>query len=196
MRKFKSEARLKKITKVLSSRQFDLQLVLEEIHDPHNVSAILRTCDAVGVQNVSLIYNVNKFPRISRISSASAKKWVDIKRFDSVEECFDFFRKQNYKIFATALNANSESIYQTDFTEKVVIVLGNEHTGVSEHAMKYADSCIYIPMNGMVQSLNVSVAAAVILYEAYRQRQTKGLYDKPQIDEVSLDKLINQWCEK
>lgn len=196
MRKFKSEARLKKITKVLSSRQFDLQLVLEEIHDPHNVSAILRTCDAVGVQNVSLIYNVNKFPRISRISSASAKKWVDIKRFDSVEECFDFFRKQDYKIFATALNVNSENIYQTDFTEKIVIVLGNEHTGVSEYAMKYADSCIYIPMNGMVQSLNVSVAAAVILYEAYRQRQTKGLYDKPQIDEASLDNLINQWCEK
>ena len=196
MRKFKSEIRLNKIIRVLSSRQFDLQLVLEEIHDPHNVSAILRTCDAVGVQNVSLIYNVNKFPRISRVSSASAKKWVEINRFNSVEECFDHFHKLDYKIYVTSVDEKSMDLYQADFAGKSVIVLGNEHLGVSDQAKKLADEHIFIPMKGMVQSLNVSVAAAVILYEAYRQRKIKGYYEKSRIEPATLDKLINEWCEK
>lgn len=196
MRQFKSQSRLNKIISVLSMRQFDLQLILEEIHDPHNVSAILRTCDAVGVQNVSLVYNVNKFPKVSRISSASAKKWVDILRFSSIEDCVNHYHQNGYKVIATAITKNSFDIYQVDFTDKVAIILGNEHFGVTQKALELSDACISIPMKGMVQSLNVSVAASVVLYEAYRQRMNAGMYQKSKIEKSELDKMIDLWCEK
>ncbi|GAB4146486.1 MAG: RNA methyltransferase [Ignavibacteriales bacterium] len=169
---------------------------MEEVHDPHNVSAILRTCDAVGVQNVSLVYNVNKFPRLSKTSSASAKKWVNVKHFESIENCFDFYRANGFNVYATTLNSNSKNIYDVDFTKKVAIVLGNEHTGVTKAAEELSDQTIYIPMKGMIQSLNVSVAAAVILYEALRQRTDKKMYDKSILSNEEYEKLIDEWCEK
>jgi len=196
MRQFKTESRLNKIRNVVSARQFDLEVVLEEVHDPHNVSAILRTCDAVGVQNVSLIYNVNKFPRISRVSSASAKKWVDVSHFDSIENCYNKYHEEGYKIFATTLNSNSISIYEADFTEKSAIVLGNEHFGVTTIAAEKADETIYIPMKGMIQSLNVSVAAAVVLYEALRQRTLKNMYENSGVAQMRIEEIIDLWCDK
>lgn len=196
MRKFKTETRLNKIKSVISSRQFDLQLILEEVHDPHNVSAILRTCDAVGVQNVSLIYNINKFPRLSKTTSASAKKWVDVKHFDSINKCFDFYHNQEFEVYVTTLKKDSENLYDVDLTKKIAILLGNEHTGATKFAEELSDKKIYIPMKGMIQSLNVSVAAAVILYEAFRQRTIKKMYDKSILSNEEYEKLIDEWCEK
>jgi tRNA (guanosine-2'-O-)-methyltransferase len=196
MRQFKTESRLNKIKNVVSSRQFDLEVVLEEVHDPHNVSAILRTCDAVGVQNVSLIYNINKFPRISRVSSASAKKWVDVKHYESIEKCYEEYHISGFKIYATTLNSNSKSIYDVDFTKKSAIVMGNEHFGVTANAAELADETIYIPMKGMIQSLNVSVAAAVVLYEAFRQRMSKKMYEYSSLNQNKIEELIDEWCNK
>ena len=196
MRSTKTEKRLEKITRVVESRQHSLTVVMENIHDPHNVSAIFRTCDAVGIPKVNLVYNFESFPRIGKKSSASAFKWVDKEKYKSVEECYSELRKNGFKIFASSLSENSKNLYDLDLTQKVAIVVGNEHRGVSETSAELADEVFLIPQFGMVQSLNVSVATAVILYEAMRQRIKKGMYKKSELDEKTLDKLIDNWCEK
>ena len=196
MREFKSEKRLNKIVSTLKRRQFDLMVVLENIHDPHNVSAIFRTCDAVGVPKVSLVYTIEKFPKIGKKSSASAFKWVEREKYKSIENCYSELRKDGFKIYASSISEDSRSIYELDLSQKVAIVLGNEHRGVSNEASHLADERIMIPMFGMVQSLNVSVAAAIILYEAARQRIIKGKYEISQISENELDRLVEQWCSK
>lgn len=196
MREFKSEKRLNKIVSTLKRRQFDLMVVLENIHDPHNVSAIFRTCDAVGIPKVSLVYTIEKFPKIGKKSSASAFKWVEREKYKSIENCYSELRKDGFKIYASSISEDSRSIYELDLSQKVAIVLGNEHRGVSNEASHLADERIMIPMFGMVQSLNVSVAAAIILYEAARQRIIKGKYEISQISENELDRLVEQWCSK
>jgi len=196
LKEFKTEERLGKITSVVRSRQFSLNVVLENIHDPHNVSAIYRTCDATGVPEVSLLYNSEEFPKISKVSSASAMKWVTSRRYTDTAECFTTLRERGYKIYATALTENSTDLYNVDLTQKVAIVMGNEHRGVTEEAEKLADEIISIPMYGMIQSLNVSVAAAVICYEALRQRNLIGMYSKSELNEQELDNLIEEWCDK
>lgn len=196
MRTFKTDRRLNRIINTIKARQHSIRVVLENIHDPHNVSAILRTCDAVGVSKISLVYTHEKFPKISRISSASANKWIERERFTSIKECYDSLRLEGFKICATALTNHSKDLYEIDFTQKIAIVLGNEHRGVSDSAAELADYVISIPMFGMVQSLNVSVANAVILYEALRQRRLAGLYTASELSESDIDKLIDKWCEK
>ncbi|MCB9218673.1 MAG: RNA methyltransferase [Ignavibacteriales bacterium] len=196
MRKFKTERRLKKIEKVAAARQFSLRVVLENIHDPHNVSAIFRSCDAVGIPQVDLLYNVEKFPKISRVSSASSKKWVEQRKFEKVDECITNLKQEGFKIYGSILSEDAENIYDLDLTEKVAIVMGNEHRGISEEMIEAVDKHIYIPMRGMIQSLNVSVATAVILYEAQRQRALKGMYSKSELKEEELEELINFWCDK
>ena len=196
MRSTKTEKRLEKITRVIKARQHSLTVVMENIHDPHNVSAIFRTCDAVGIPKVNLVYNFESFPRIGKKSSASAFKWVDKERFKSIEECYTTLKKEGYTIFASSLSEKSKNLYDLDLTKKSAIVVGNEHRGVSESAAELADEVFLIPQHGMVQSLNVSVAAAVILYEAMRQRIKKGMYSKSELDEVIIEDMINKWCEK
>lgn len=196
MKEFKSERRLNKILSTLKQRQFDLRVVLENIHDPHNVSAIFRTCDAVGVPKISLIYTIEEFPKIGKKSSASAFKWVEKEKYKSIESCYSELRKNGFKIYASSISEDSKIIYELDLSQKVAIVLGNEHRGVSNEASQLADERIMIPMFGMVQSLNVSVAAAIILYEAARQRMMKGKYEVSQISDDELDELVEQWCSK
>ena len=196
MRKFKTEKRFKKIERVTAARQFSLRVVLENIHDPHNVSAIYRTCDAIGVPQVDLLYTYEKFPKISSVSSASSKKWVDQKKYDSTEECVKQLKDDGFKIYGTILSDKAEDIYDLDLTDKVAIVMGNEHRGISEEIIEACDKHIYIPMRGMIQSLNVSVATAVVLYEAQRQRAEKGMYEKSELSEDDLESLIDEWCNK
>ncbi|MHB1688777.1 MAG: TrmH family RNA methyltransferase [Ignavibacteriaceae bacterium] len=196
MKFFKTERRENKIISVAKSRQKFLRVVLENIHDPHNVSAIFRTCDAVGVPKVSLVYTKEKFPKIGRKTSGSAFKWVERDKFNSIKECYDELRKDGLKIYASSLSTGAKNLYELDLTEKSAIVLGNEHRGVSEEAANFADEKFLIPMYGMVQSLNVSVAAAVILYEALRQRNKKDFYEKSEYSDEELDKLIELWCKK
>jgi len=196
MRQFKTDRRLQRLTKAAESRQATLQLVLENIHDPHNVSAIYRTCDATGVQNIGLVYTNEEFPKISRVTSSSANKWIDTQRYKSVEECCNELHKKGFKIYASMLDENAVDFYELDLTEPVALVVGNEHRGISEEMQKHADKTFFIPMRGMVQSLNVSVASAVILYEAQRQRSLKGMYSVPSLQREELDKLIDKWCDK
>jgi tRNA (guanosine-2'-O-)-methyltransferase len=196
LQKFKTEKRLNKIRKVVKQRQPSLKVVLEDIHDPHNVSAIYRTCDSVGVVKATLLYNREKFPKISRVSSSSANKWVESERYQSTEECFNDLRKNGFKIYASKLDEDAKDLYELDLTEKVAIVMGNEHRGISDEVAELADETFYIPMRGMIQSLNVSVATAVTLYEAQRQRAEKGMYEVSELSKDELEKKIDEWCAK
>ncbi|MEN8193103.1 MAG: TrmH family RNA methyltransferase [Bacteroidota bacterium] len=196
MQQFKTDQRLNKIKNVISQRQPSLTVVLENIHDPHNVSAIYRTCDSVGVQKVSLLYNIEKFPRISKVSSSSANKWINTERSTDTKECYEDLRRKGFRIYASLLSDDAVDVYSIDMTEKAAFVFGNESRGVSEEAAKNADEVFYIPMRGMIQSLNVSVAAAVTLYEAQRQRTIKGMYEKSELSTIELDELIDEWCER
>ncbi len=192
-----TENRLNKFKSVVSKRQKYLTVVIENVHDPHNVSAILRTSETVGIDKVYLIYNIEKFPRVSRISSASAKKWVELVKHTSVKECFKDLKKQKYKIYSTHMveDTKNESLYDLDLTGKVALVFGNEHRGVSEEVKYLADKNFLIPMLGMVQSLNVSVSVAVCTFEAMRQRLSAGMYEKSAYTKKELKgKLTEYLC--
>lgn len=194
-----TEKRLNKFKEVISKRQKYLTVVLENLHDAHNVSAILRTSESVGIDKVYLIYDgEEKFPRISKVSSASAKKWVELVRYTSVKECFRDLKKQKYKIYSTHMEEDKKnaSLYELDLTKKVALVFGNEHRGVSEEAKKLSDSNFLIPMVGLVQSLNVSVSVAVCIYEAMRQRLDAGMYDKSAYTKKELKDKLTQYLNR
>jgi tRNA (guanosine-2'-O-)-methyltransferase len=169
---------------------------MENIHDPHNVSAMLRSCDAAGVYEAQLLYNVDAFPRIGKKSSASAGKWVERRKFKTVADCYGTLRAEGFRIYATQLDEHATSLYDLDLTKKVAFVFGNEHRGVSEEAAREADSIIQIPMVGMIQSLNVSVACAVVLFESLRQRLTRGDYEKTKFLPEEFDRLSGLWKRK
>lgn len=192
----RSEKRIQKINDVVRARQHSLHVVLENIHDPHNVSAIFRTCDAAGIPAVSLIYNYEQFPKIGKKSSASAYKWIEKVKYKTVSACYSSLKNNDFQIIATSITEGSSDLYQIDFTKKTAIVLGNEHRGVSDEATNLADIKIQIPMFGMVQSLNVSVAAAIIIYEAVRQRKVKGMFPSEDLSERELQKIIDSWLKK
>ncbi|OGU28830.1 MAG: RNA methyltransferase [Ignavibacteria bacterium GWA2_35_9] len=193
MKTIRSEKRTNKIISVINFRQKSLHVVLENIHDPHNVSAIFRTCDSVGVGRVSLVYNIEPFPKIGKKSSASAYKWVEREKYKNIKDCALLLKKDGFKVLVSSITDSSKSIYDFDLTKKTAIVFGNEHRGVSKEAEEIADEKFIIPMFGMVQSLNVSVAAAICLYEASRQRSLKGMYDKSEFSKDELEMKINEW---
>ncbi len=188
--------RTEKIKKVLSSRQPALKIVLENIHDPHNVSAIFRTCDSAGIPKVSLIYNLEHFPKIGKKSSASAFKWVEKERYKTVDACYKQLHSDGFKIYTSSVYKNSKNLFDLNLTGKIAIVFGNEHRGLSAEALNLADEQFYIPMYGMVQSLNVSVSAAITIYEALRQRLKKGMYVKSAYSDLEMSKLTDEWSKK
>jgi tRNA (guanosine-2'-O-)-methyltransferase len=192
----RSQRRTEKIRDVLAKRQPDLTIVMENIHDPHNVSAVLRSCDAVGMLRVELLYTVEKFPRIGRKSSSSANKWLEWRKHTSVDACYATLREEGFTIVATHLGVRTASLYDLDLTKKVALVFGNEHRGVSDEAAQKADGNFQIPMVGMIQSLNVSVACAVSLYEVLRQRLMKGDLARPKLSDERLATLFDDWIAR
>lgn len=164
----------RKIGRMLSQRSENV-VVLEDIHDPHNAAAVWRSCDAFGIGRVYLIFNQEKRfnpKQVGKVSSASANKWLEFKLFDSAAECIGELQSEGYKVFATVLDQEAKSLEETSFPKsKVAIMLGNEHRGLSAEAVNLADEKIYIPMKGMVQSLNLSVTAAIMMWELERQKK-------------------------
>ncbi len=186
--------REKKINKVLKKRQEDIVIVLENVWDPHNISAVMRSCDSVGVQDV-LVLNTD-IPRHKNYglqSSASAKKWVTVLDFDSVESCVSYLRDNGYAIYTTHLDSKAKSVYEMDFTQRMALVFGNEKDGVSQEMLSQSDGNFIIPQVGMIQSLNISVACAVSLYEMHRQRMKAGLYEKEGLSEKKRAALYADW---
>jgi tRNA (guanosine-2'-O-)-methyltransferase len=183
-----------RLLSVLYKRQPDLTVVLENVFDPHNISAVMRTCDAVGIQNIYVLNT--KIPRHKKWgakSSSSAAKWLTVKQFSDATTCFEELRKRRFKIMATHLGSNSVSLHQVNFTEPVALVFGNEHSGVSEEILPLVDGNFIIPQVGIIQSLNISVACAVTLYEAMRQKQLAGHYDKVRLSPDQLAALKTEW---
>ena len=191
-----TDKRVAKMRKILSCRQLDLTVVFENIHDPHNVSAILRTCDAVGIQNINLLYTEEPFPKLGKKSSASAKKWIVTNKFKKESELRKYLKSKNMTIYATYLNKESISIFDIDWTQPSAIIFGNEQRGVSEKCLDICDQIISIPMFGMIESLNVSVAAAVVLYEATRQRLKKRYYPNQNLTDKWVEETLQRWMEK
>jgi tRNA (guanosine-2'-O-)-methyltransferase len=187
---------VEKIRRVLTRRQPGLTVVMENIHDPHNVSAVFRTSDAVGIMQVELLYTLEKFPRIGKKSSSSANKWLERRKHTSVDECFATLRQEGFRIYATHMGLGAVSLYDLDLTQKVALVFGNEHRGVSDEAAMKADANFQIPMLGMIQSLNVSVAAAVSLYEALRQRLACGAIEGFTLTPEQLEALYEDWIQR
>jgi tRNA (guanosine-2'-O-)-methyltransferase len=190
--------RVERVTAVLARRQADLTVVLENVHDPHNISAVLRSCDAVGVVRAHAVYTIETPPpeAFARTTSASAAKWIDVVRHDSIAACYDRLRAEGFAIYATALDATSDDLFAVDLTRPAALVFGNEMRGVSDEARDRADRSLAIPMMGMVQSLNVSVACAVSLYEALRQRRAAGAYERPTLAPEEIIALRDDWLRR
>ncbi len=168
--------RYQRIQQVLKTRQTDLTLCLEEVHKPNNVSAVIRTADATGLHKVHAVWP-NEMRTLGH-TSAGARNWVEVETHDSIAEAIQELKSQGMQVLVTNLSDTAVDFREIDYTKPTAIILGSEKIGASEQAKQLADQDIIIPMIGMVQSLNVSVASAVILYEAQRQRDAAGMYDK------------------
>jgi len=186
--------RLEKLTSVLKRRQDDLTVVLENVFDPHNISAVMRTCDAVGIQDIYILNTrIPRHKKWGTRSSSSAAKWLTIHQYENAEECFSSLRKRYSTILTTHLSDDAVSLYSLDLCKSVALVFGNEHSGVSDEIRSLADGNFIIPQMGIIRSLNISVACAVSLYEALRQKTIAGHYDKQKIESQRYDSLMKEW---
>ncbi|HMO63418.1 MAG TPA: RNA methyltransferase [Ferruginibacter sp.] len=183
-----------RLTTVLNKRQPDLTVVLENVFDPHNISAVMRTCDAVGIQDIYILNNrIPPHKKWGAKSSSSAAKWLTIHQYTDAEQCFADLRKTYSKIYTTHLSSDAVSLHRLNLTEPVALVFGNEHSGVSSDIIQLADGNFIIPQVGIIQSLNISVACAVSLYEAFRQKTIAGHYDTPRLQPAQLNHLQQEW---
>jgi len=182
--------RYNRIQEVLKARQADLTLCLEEVHKPNNVSAVIRTADATGIHKIHAVWP-NEMRTLSH-TSAGARNWVDVETHDSIDEAIAELKAQGMQVLVTNLSETAVDFRDIDYTKPTAIILGSEKVGASEQAKKLADQDIIVPMVGMVQSLNVSVASAVILYEAQRQREAAGMYDNEvsSVPEETIHRLL------
>ena len=174
----KREARFKD---VIAKRQNDLTVVLENVHDPHNIGAVMRSCDSVGVGEIYILNSEEKKKdRLFGLNSSSGSfKWIKIHYFEDVTECFSHIKSKYDLVVGTHLAEDSKDLYDLDLSGSVALVFGNEHDGMTKECLKHIDINMIIPQAGMVQSLNISVACAVTLYESLRQRKKIGKYDVP-----------------
>lgn len=192
-----TEERANRLNAVIEKRQFNFTVVLENVFDPHNISAVMRTCDAVGIQDIHVLNT--KIPRHKKWgfrSSSGAKKWLTVHQYDNLDDCFGKLRKTYQNIFATSLKDKSLDLYEMNFTGSIALVFGNEHSGVSEEVLERSDGFFKIPQVGIIKSLNISVACAVCLYEAFRQKKFAGHYAANMVDESCKTWLQRQWGVK
>ncbi len=186
--------RTEKLLQVLNSRQTNLTVVMENVQDPHNISAVMRTCDAVGIQDIYILNT--KIPRHKKFgpkSSSSAAKWLTIHEFDNVVSCFNALRLKYETILTTHLSTDAISLYDINFTKSVALFFGNEHSGVSDEVRILADGNFIIPQKGIIRSLNISVACAVTIYEAFRQKNIAGHYNEASLLQEQRNALLKEW---
>jgi tRNA (guanosine-2'-O-)-methyltransferase len=183
-----------KLLEVLSKRQAGLAVVMENVDDPHNISAVMRTCECVGIQDIYVLTTkIHPHKKFGPRSSSSAAKWLTIHQYTDAKECFAELRKHYSKILTTHLGSDSIGLYEIDFTNSIALVFGNEHDGVSEEIRGLADGNFIIPQMGIIQSLNISVACAVSIYEAMRQKTVAGHYDEPSLPAERREALLAKW---
>ncbi|MCJ7565369.1 MAG: RNA methyltransferase [Candidatus Aminicenantes bacterium] len=190
-----TEERIAKVRRVLSLRQPDLRVVLEEVANPHNANAVLRTCDAAGILNVDIIGSSQDPLPINKAITTRADKWLNFHFYPTTKDCLIQLKKQGLKIAATHLGEDAVFYTQVDYTQPTAIVFGNESEGISLEARQYADVKIRIPMFGMVQSLNLSVSVGIILYEALSQRLGKGFFESRRLSPEEFEDYLNKWLD-
>lgn len=191
-----TERRRQRFREVLQRRQRDLTVVFENVDDPHNVAACLRSCDAVGISEVYILNSRGKTQsRISEKTSASAARWLTIHHHQDAEACLAAVKSRYGRVLCTSPDEQAASLYDVDFLLPTALVFGNEKDGISEAVQRRCDGLIRIPQVGMIQSLNISVALAVILYEAFRQRWRWGRYEVP-ADPLWMEQTFAAWCRR
>ena len=190
-----NQKRKERIKEILSQKQPTLQVMLDDVSNSQNVSAIIRSCDGVGVLNLYYSTKDDLNLRIHKTITQGTHRWLNRERID-YKDRVDFLRKrqkEGFQVVVTHLAEKSVSFTKVDYTKPTLLVMGNEHEGISDEVLAVADKNIVIPMRGMAQSLNVSVATALILYEAGRQRDEAKMYDKAQISMENMEKIMEDW---
>lgn len=193
--------RLQKFRRVVSQRQTDLTVILENVTDMHNIGAVLRSCDSVGITEIFVLNTEAHLATdqiiIGKKTASGARKWVDVHYYTDPTACFKHVRQKCQVVLSTSLGKNATGLFELDLTESVAFLFGNEHAGLSAEVAKFADGNFTIPQVGMVESLNISVACAVTLYEAYRQRKLKGFYGKnPTLAEAAETALLEEYVKR
>ncbi len=186
--------RLDRLGSVLSKRQPDITVVLENVFDPHNISAVMRTCDAVGIQDIFILNTrIPRHKKWGAKSSSSAAKWLTIHQYTEAEACFAELRNRYQKIYTTHLSSDAVQLHDLNLAEPVALVFGNEHSGVSDEIIALADGNFIIPQVGIIKSLNISVACAVTVYEASRQKSIAGHYATCRLSGTELARIKAVW---
>jgi tRNA (guanosine-2'-O-)-methyltransferase len=185
--------RIEKVERVLAGRQADLRVVLEGVTIAHNASAVIRTCDAAGVLHLDLVAPNPELLRFNEAISTRADKWLEIGVHAAPAACLEPLKKAGYEIVATHLQRDAVPYTDVDFARPVAVVFGSEAEGISDDCLAFADRVVRIPMLGMVQSLNLSVSVAIILYEALRQRAAKGYGEAARLPAAEFERLRKQW---
>lgn len=180
--------RYQRIREMLAKRQTDLTVCLENVHKPHNVSAVVRTCDAIGIHKVHAVWE-NQY-RVRSGTAMGSQQWVNVDTHENVTDAIGALKAQNMQVLVTHLSDKAVDFRDIDYTKPTAILFGQEKYGVTDEAIAMCDQDIVIPMVGMVQSLNVSVAAALVLYEAQRQRQIAGMYDVQHLSEEECQRML------
>ncbi len=183
-----NEKRLDKFRQIAAQRQPDLTVVLENVTDLHNIGAVLRSCDSVGIAEIFVLHTEEglkaDFITIGRKTSGGSRRWVDVHYYTNAAACFRHVKQRYQRVLSTQLSEQASSLYQLDLTQPTAFLFGNEHDGLSSEAAAFADGNFLIPQMGMAESLNISVACAVTLYETLRQRDAQGFYQ---------GHIVNDW---
>lgn len=188
-------SRYQRIARALDQRQPDLTVVLEDVHKPHNLAAIARSCDAVGIGEIHAVASDRKV-QLKQEAAAGVAGWIDVVRHEDAAACFDALRARGFQLLAAHLSPDAISYLEVDYRRPTALISGTELFGISEATAAVVDQHVTIPMHGLVQSLNVSVATALVLFEARRQREAAGLYDQPQLtmDPATRARILFRGC--
>ena len=201
-----TDNRQNKFKSTIANRQTDVTVILENVHDPHNIGAVMRSCDAIGINEI-FVLNTTELTKKQVLrfgkSASGAIRWVTLHYFDKREECFSAVKEKYKRVLATHLGEESKDLYDLNLTEATAFMFGNEHEGITKESLEYCDGNFIIPQFGMVQSLNISVACAVTLFETLRQRKAASMYNaefdesndfhKNKYDEW-YQKQLNKWA--
>lgn len=200
LKEFISEDRWNRINEVLDKRTEHITVVLEDIYQPHNASAVLRSCDGFGIQNVHVIENNNVFDASSEVT-IGADQWLSLHRYknpgsDNVSECFDTLREKGYQIVATTPHENDHNLEELDISKPTALVFGTELDGVTDQVMEQADTFVKIPMSGFSESFNISVSAAICLYDTSTRLRRSVPRSEWTLSENRREELLLEWVKK
>ena len=194
---FVSEKRKATFQKVLEERTRHFTVVLEDIYQPHNTSAVVRSCDIFGVQDVHIIQNKYS-SKVSRHVAKGSQKWLSMHKYDqeanNTQNCLETLRNDGYQIISTTPHNESCMLHEFDITKKSAFVFGVEKEGVSEFTMNQSDGFLKIPMVGFTESLNISVAAAIILQDITTKLRASNL--DWQLAASEKEQLYFEWVQK